>query len=88
MHIVLTPESSNIASFGWQDDTLYIEFKAGVVYAYTDVSIGVYNGMVAADSVGSYFHAHVKKAYTARIIDNEEASLLGFPRADVTLSDA
>jgi hypothetical protein len=57
--------SSNISSVGYDKATqvLEIEFKGGSVYQYFDVPETIYNGLLAASSVGSYFHAHIKNVY-------------------------
>lgn len=89
MHIFKTPGSSNIIAFAWQAETLYIQFKkTDQVYAYADVPEGVHTAMVMADSVGSFFHAHVKKAFSTRVLSNDESFDLGFARQDVTVFDA
>lgn len=57
--------SSNVASVGYDDDnsTLEIEFNNGAVYQYFDVSRIVYDGLMSADSVGSYLASHIKGHY-------------------------
>jgi KTSC domain len=56
--------SSNLASVGYDPatQTLEIEFLHGDVYQYSDVPSLVYDGLMAADSHGSYFDRHIKKA--------------------------
>lgn len=56
-------ESSNIASIGYETDTLEIEFLNGGVYQYFDVPQHVYDGIMTADSKGKYFHANIKGVY-------------------------
>lgn len=57
--------SSNVASVGYDEDssTLEVEFNNGAVYQYFDVSKSVYEGLIGADSVGSYLASHVKGNY-------------------------
>ena len=57
--------SSNIASIGYDEEseTLEIEFLKGGVYQYFDVPQAVYDGLMAADSHGSYLAANVKGIY-------------------------
>lgn len=56
--------SSNLRSVGYDESsmTLEVEFNHGGIYQYSSVPQSVYNGLMSADSHGSYFDAHVKKA--------------------------
>jgi hypothetical protein len=56
--------SSNLASVGYDRTTqmLEVEFLHGGIYQYLDVPSAVYDGLMAADSHGTYFDRHVKKA--------------------------
>lgn len=58
-------ESSNIASIGFDEDssTLEVEFHSGTVYQYFDVPIGIFEGLLGADSKGQYFAQHIKGYY-------------------------
>ncbi len=64
--ITLQPvNSSQIAAVGYDapTETLAIEFakaKAGVHYEYTPVPFGMYEGLLAAESIGKFFGAHIK----------------------------
>jgi hypothetical protein len=57
--------SSNIASIGYDDAsaTLEIEFKNGSIYQYFDVSQREYEGLISADSHGSYLAQNIKGRY-------------------------
>ena len=57
--------SSNIASVGYDIDTmtLEIEFNSGGVYQYHGVDFNIYENMMDADSVGRYFHQHVRDQF-------------------------
>ncbi len=65
MDWIETPESSNIARFGYDEgsSTLSIEFKKGGTYEYFDVPQSVYEGMQAATSKGQYFAAQIKGVF-------------------------
>ena len=65
MEWVETPESSNIARFKYESATniLYVEFLNGGSYQYFDVTIAVYEGMMAAPSKGQYFAQSIKGVY-------------------------
>jgi len=56
-------ESSNIASVGYDPTTevLEIEFHAGGVYQYCNVSKEVYDDLVLSGSKGKYFHNYIKR---------------------------
>lgn len=57
--------STDILSVGYDPDkeVLEIEFIRGAVYQYFGVPIGVYEGIMAADSKGKFFHANIKNTY-------------------------
>ncbi|AVG77997.1 KTSC domain-containing protein [Pantoea ananatis] len=57
--------SSNLASVGYDVDTLTleVEFLNGTVYQYYDVPVGVFEEMLNAGSVGSYFSHNVRNNY-------------------------
>lgn len=60
-----TPGSSHIREMRYDEATrtLYIDFRAGVTYAYSDVPIEVFNGAVIAGSAGKYFQENIKMKY-------------------------
>ena len=55
-------ESSNLKSVGFDkgSSTLEVEFHSGKVYSYCPVSEGMYDELMAADSVGSHFAKAIK----------------------------
>jgi len=62
--IDMTPvKSSNIASVGYKDGKMQVQFKGGGLYSYNNVPESVFSDMKAAGSVGKYFHAKVKGVY-------------------------
>lgn len=60
--------SSDIASIGYEGTTMYIRFHSGGLYAYHNVPLSVYTGLMNASSHGQYFHAHIKGRYGDTII--------------------
>lgn len=59
--------SSNLASVGYNPDseTLEVEFaKTGKVYEYYNVPQFMYDRLMAAPSVGVFFNAEIKNAYS------------------------
>lgn len=55
--------SSNIASMGYDDGTMEVEFNNGGVYQYKDVPESIYNQCFNASSVGAFFAANIKNNY-------------------------
>jgi len=58
--------SSNIASIGWENGTLEVEFHDGGVYQYFGVPESVYRAFLNAYSKGVYFHDNIKDRYPYR----------------------
>lgn len=52
--------SSNIFSIGYEENTLYVQFHSGALYAYYNVPEDVYHALMSAPSHGKYLAAHVK----------------------------
>ena len=54
--------SSTLVSVGYSsaEAALEAEFHRGTVYRYLDVPESVYQGLVAAESVGKYFNAAIR----------------------------
>lgn len=60
--------SSNLASVGYENGTLYVRFLNGSLYAYSGVPESVYRGLLNADSHGHYLAVYVKGTYPYRRI--------------------
>lgn len=60
--------SSNIASIGYENGTLYVAFNRGGLYAYSGVPESIDHGLMSASSHGSYLASHVKGIYPYRRI--------------------
>ena len=58
--------SSNIISVGYDKESLIleIEFKGNTVYQYTDVDERTYEELIAANSVGKYFHQNIRNEFS------------------------
>jgi hypothetical protein len=54
--------SSNIASVGYEDGVMEVEFKGGKVYRYT-VPREVFEDFRSAGFRGGWFHANVRRLY-------------------------
>ena len=50
---LISVSSSRINKVGWEDNTLYVQFKNGVVYAYFNVSLSEYQTFKSSSSLGS-----------------------------------
>lgn len=51
--------SSNIASLGWEDGTLEIEYRSGHLYEYALVPEGLYQAALGASSVGKFVAGNI-----------------------------
>lgn len=58
-------QSSNLASISYElfTHTLEVEFKNGRRYRYFKVPPEIYDGLIGADSVGSFFHKHIRFSF-------------------------
>lgn len=58
--------STNLCSVGYDTDNqvLEIEFNSGAMYQYANVPLYEYEGLLNADSKGTYFNANIKKRYS------------------------
>lgn len=58
-------KSSNLASVDYDHDnrTLKVEFKSGKSWTYVNVPKEHYNGLLTANSPGSYFYNHIRNVY-------------------------
>lgn len=65
-----TPQSSNISQIAYDaaSGQLYVEFRNGRIYRYSEVSPDVWNQFIDADSAGQFFAARVKNAYASQIV--------------------
>ncbi len=65
MSWIATPESSNLAGFGYNKESqvLTVEFKNGGRYNYYDVLEIVFEQMNAASSRGQFLATNIKNKY-------------------------
>lgn len=59
----LPVRSSNLASIGYDDEVLEIEFNSGGIYQYHNVPSIVYEQLMSARSHGKYFASNIKNSY-------------------------
>ncbi len=62
--------STNIRSIGYDSEsqTLEIEFRSGGIYQYIKVPESLYNALLSASSIGSFFHRYIKDKFQWRKI--------------------
>lgn len=53
-------ESSNIEALAHDGENLFVRFRSGKVYQYSEVEIECFSRLTAADSVGREFHTLIK----------------------------
>lgn len=63
--------SSNIAAVGHEGRHLRIQFHSGKTHEYEDVPPEIHEQMLKADSVGKFFHAHVRNGFASKEIKDE-----------------
>lgn len=65
MEWIATPESSNLARFGYEanSQTLTVEFKNGGLYNYYDVPANLFEAMKHAASKGQFLASQIKGNY-------------------------
>lgn len=68
---MITVESSNIASVGYEDKdkTLYVRFKSGKIYSYDQVERALFEKLLKADSKGKFFNKEIKWEYPYQMVD-------------------
>lgn len=50
-------------AYNESEKLLTLTFNSGGAYAYKDVPKEVFDGILAAESAGKYYHAHIKGKY-------------------------
>ena len=53
-------ESTNLASIGYEDGVLEIQFQKGLVYQYFDVPDSVHEELMESESIGKSFFRLIK----------------------------
>lgn len=66
--------SSNISGAFYDGTDMYLRFVKGPVYVYRSVPEGIYHELLAAESVGKYFHANIRERYVSEVVaKNDQA---------------
>lgn len=63
---MISVESSNLRSVGYENGTLYVSFHSGSTYSYDGVPQSVYENLLNAPSKGKYFNTNIKNRYPYR----------------------
>lgn len=63
---MISVTSSNLSAVGYEGTTLYISFHSGGTYAYFDVPEHIYQGLMNANSKGTYHAAYIKNSFKYR----------------------
>jgi hypothetical protein len=53
------------AQYDATEPTLRLEFRSGAVYLYFNVPSSIYEGLLTAESKGSFFSRHIRPAFTS-----------------------
>ncbi len=69
-----TVSSSNISAIGYDLDakTLTVQFKSGAAWRYGKVSAKDAAKLLAADSIGRHFAAHIRPIFAGRMVEQED----------------
>lgn len=65
-------DSSSLASLGYSPlhNVLQVEFRSGLVYEYFGVPRGLYEQLLAAESIGSFFNRFIRSHFPIRKLDH------------------
>ncbi len=63
--------SSVIRSVGWgEGEVLEVEFNTGKVYRYEGVGADLYEELMAAESVGSFFSRRIRNSFAGTLVNS------------------
>lgn len=55
--------SSNIESIGYEKNDLFVEFKTGNIYKYSNVEKTLYEDFLKSESKGQFLNSFIKNNY-------------------------
>jgi hypothetical protein len=66
-------KSSSIHSIGYEPETktLGVTFHTGKTYHYDNVRADTHANMLASESIGKYFHSHVRPIFIGRQVKRD-----------------
>ncbi len=70
-----TVSSSNIAAIGYDHNAkmLTVQFKSGTTWRYEKVAAEDAAKLLAAESIGRHFAAHIRPIFVSRKVEQEDA---------------
>jgi hypothetical protein len=65
-------ESSNVVSIGYDKraEELFVEFKGGAIYMYSDVPKEEFDNLMKSESVGNYIRLYIQDSFFYERIDH------------------
>lgn len=65
------PQSTSIEKSHFDDETneMHITFVSGGTHCFKDCDKEVHDGLMAAQSPGTYFHANIRRKYSSSKVD-------------------
>ncbi len=60
---MISVESSNLDSVGYDGQNLFVEFRSGSIYVYYGVPKQLYNELLDANSKGIFLNRNIKDIY-------------------------
>jgi KTSC domain len=63
MHSLVDSSLLTSVAYSTDDQTLDLEFRAGIAYRYFDVPATLVDGLLAAESKGRYFNRYVRDRF-------------------------
>lgn len=55
--------SSAVSAVGYENGTLYLQWKTGKLSTHPNVPVAVWNALLAAPSIGQFIAQHVRKQH-------------------------
>lgn len=69
-----TVNSSNLKSYAYDDNTLYVKFTSGTIYKYLEVPSTIADRFEVAESKGKFLNTEIKKNYKYEKLETQESS--------------
>jgi len=57
--------SSAVSAVGYENGTLYLQWKTGKLSTHPNVPVAVWNQLLAAPSIGQFIATHIRNKYKA-----------------------
>jgi hypothetical protein len=66
-------KSSNLKAVAYFEGDVYVEFLTGSKYQYKDVPHHLFEELLAAESIGKFYIANIKRLHKAEILKDGNA---------------